>query len=160
MRVLGIDPGQQTGLAWIEESPGGTFSLLGAQTVALDALIPVCVLSPAHSAVDLVVVEDWEYQGPKRARGVPHQAFAVGYVCGVLAANGRTPLRVTRTVVLSALGIPRAGKARVAAFARRLVTPATPELMASERTEHEWDAVAVAIAGLGMYARQMLAGIG
>ena len=158
MRVLGIDPGQQTGLVRLEEQPDGKFRLLSARTCALDQLIQSSALAPDD--VDLVVVEDWEYQGPKRARGVPHQAYAVGYVCGVLAANGCTPLRVTRTVVLSALGIPRAGKARVAAFARRLVTPATPELMASERTEHEWDAVAVAIAGLGMHARQRLAGIG
>lgn len=155
--VLGIDPGQRTGLALVEDGPKGLRLHVTAES-ALDLMRERIVRLLNGLVPEIAAVEDWEYQGPKRARGVAHQAYATGVAVGVLDGMGVRVVTVTRTQTLAALGMRRgrggrfakASKAAVAAWVRKLVPAISPEVGAIERSEHEWDAVAVAVAGLGV----------
>jgi len=157
--VLGVDPGETTGVALIEERPDGSLHLHDTLLLGI-ASLPV-IVRWVNNRTDCAVVETWEYQGPKRARGVAYQAYAAGRAVGVLMARGFVVLEVTRTQALAAIGFTRgkkATKAAVAAWVRKLVPAISPEVGAAARSEHEWDAVAVAVAGLGVERRARLAG--
>lgn len=153
MLVLGVDPGLTTGVALVREMDG-KLVLERTNEGPLD-LFAQWVVAHDRVGIAFAIVEDWEYQGPQRARGVAHQAYATGRVQGVLEAHGIQVLRVTRTETIIALNLWRGrkrqkvSKATVADWVRKLVPAVTPEVGAADRSEHEWDAVAVAVAGLG-----------
>lgn len=144
--ILGVDPGQTTGLALIECRNTGATLLRATREV------PLLGWSVLDLGVDpdVVAIETWEYQGQLRARGVAHQAYAAGVAMG--RAHGHTIVTMTRTQVLAAVGLQRGRSGRFKAVPKRMVAEWMAKLLGGEeaaRSEHEWDAVAVAVAVAG-----------
>lgn len=135
MIVDGIDPGKSLGFARVD---------IGRKITVIECTTLTGV-EQLHPYLDLVgskiAVEWWEYQGPAKSRGVPHQAEAAGRVAGYLTALGLTFTPVKRGDVLSALSLPRnSNKLKVRATIHALTGGVRPS------NDHEADAVAVAIA--------------
>lgn len=140
---IGIDPGRHLGIARVEIGPKLVVIMCDTWT-DLSGLIQLGRMHANLVPPVRVAVEGWEYQGPKKSRGVPHQAEAYGMVVGVLKAFGVPYVTVKRGQVLSSLSLKRnAKKAAVKARIRALTSGARPS------NDHEADAVAIAIAGAG-----------
>ena len=96
IRVLGVDPGATMGLALIE-TDGVSFKGLEARVGRFDAI------DSYLPGVDLVAIETFEYQGPKRARTIGQVAYGVGLAVGHCKARGARVTVIARTDVLRAL---------------------------------------------------------
>jgi Holliday junction resolvasome RuvABC endonuclease subunit len=135
--LLGIDPGKKMGVARVR---------VERSVVVIDChtIEDVTELGEHLVLVEHVALEWWEYQGPKKSRGVPHAAEVAGRVAGYLDAVGTPYTAIKRGQVLSGLNLRRsAGKDQVYQTIRALTSGACP------RNDHESDAVAVAIVGAG-----------
>ena len=141
---LGIDPGKQLGVARVR---------IERSLVVIDCatLASVTELREHLELVERVAIEWWEYQGPKKSRGVPHAAEAAGRVAGYLDAIGVSYTVVKRGDVLTRVGLTRSAKKEaVRRTIRALTNGACPS------NDHEADAVAAAIAGAGVLAHPAL----
>jgi Holliday junction resolvasome RuvABC endonuclease subunit len=158
MNVLGIDPGQQTGLALLTIGPQAPFTHRAMQVVTWpDPCVPPQVqiemravyanqIEALAAQAERICVEGWEYQGPARARGIASQAEAFGRIRGILWP--REIVRLRRTEVLAGLGLAR--NATKAAVRRAVVALMGGDAIIQRSwPEHAIDAAAVAIVGAG-----------
>jgi Holliday junction resolvasome RuvABC endonuclease subunit len=145
--VIGIDPGERTGLALVRVGATLPVVVLGTLECPLRAIrAALSELLGWNAKVDGVVVEGWEYQGPERAKGCTAQAYAAGVCVGAALGWEVAVVEIPRHDVLAGLKCrASAGKgvvqAAVLSFAR--FTSVLP------KSEHTWDAVAAAIVGAG-----------
>lgn len=148
--VLGVDPGEQTGVAVVRVGPQAPFILTHAK--ALPArLFPEYVRELLQtSAVDVVAIEQYQFfGGPRGRKGTSQAAYAVGRTIGALEALGLTNwVAVTRPEVLRALGLAgNASKASCREVVRMLTTGHNDAR--GFGSSHVWDAAAVAIGAAG-----------
>lgn len=155
-RLLGVDPGNRTGLAAIDVvgsnvgAPATSIAFVCSTTVDLAGLSAAVLRLEADSRTlglrFFAAVESWQWQGPKRARGVPHAAFAAGYASGTLAARGIEHVLVTRTEALRGVGLrTSANKAAARRAAHALLPGFTGD-------EHAADAAIVALGSVGRFS--------
>lgn len=145
--ILGIDPGQATGLAMVFVGAQAPFKLHRYATVLAKDLAPTLREWFQSGALDGVVIETWEWQGAARGRRIAETAEAVGYVRGIVATlRPQVPqAAIARTNVLAGLGLSaRASKATCGQRVWTLLEDRTVEL-----PEHVSDAAAAAIVGAG-----------
>lgn len=148
--VLGIDPGDTTGLALIRFEDGESVLEEGVACLLEDLPGHDIWSNPIHK----VVIEGWEYQGPKKSRAVPQVAQRYGYCLAAAHHHACAVVTVTRSEVIRALFGKRTRmqrKDQMFAWTARLLTgiplPAPPD------GYHVADGAAAALAGSWMAAK-------
>jgi hypothetical protein len=160
--VIGIDPGQHTGFAWVRWR-GRTID--GAFATTLHAETPSALSSDLLGRIGstfsllshdefVVASEGWAWYGktPGRVHGLAAAAYASGFVAGLVEAcrisNPKigSTLNLTRGTILKALGLPTSTSKYVAAQRVRQLLPANVQVALDGVSEHAYDAVAVALA--------------
>lgn len=154
--ILGIDPGERTGVAVVRVDSQAPFRVGDAHAMPA-RLFPQWARHLLQTqCIDAFAIEEWQfYGGPRGRKGTAQAAFAVGRTIGALEGLGMTRwVGVPRPAVLRALGLPgNASKDRC-----RRVTQALTDL-GGTHPDHVWDAIAVAIAGAGeLHTRELAKG--
>jgi Holliday junction resolvasome RuvABC endonuclease subunit len=144
--VLGVDPGQQTGVALLRVGPQAPLRVERQAAIA-DRDFPRWVRDCLQTtAIDVVVVESWlGYSGPRGRKGAAQTAYAVGRVIGALEALGVPEvIQMPRPSILAALGLKsNASKEQCQHMVALLTT------QSGEMNQHVADAIAAGIAGSG-----------
>ncbi len=145
--AVGIDPGAVMGVAAIGMT-NSTIRVL--ETASLTTVHDLHRWLSNYGVPDVTAVEWWAYQGPNRARGVPHAAEACGRVGAALDLFARPYTPYTRAEVLKSLNL-KANANKNAVLARiRVLAQTDPKR--PMKNDHEADATATAIAGLNRIA--------
>ena len=143
--VLGVDPGQRTGVAIVDVGPRAPYTVVTLATVADDQFVNWVRELTQESTPDAVAIEDWEHQGPAKSHGAMYQGFNAGRCVGIMEAFGVSQVALLRRrEVLTAFGV-RTEKALHHSV--RYLT----DLGERHATLHELDAIAIAIAGAGRF---------
>ncbi len=144
--AVGIDPGATIGVAAV----GMTSTIRILETASLGSVRELHRWLSNYGTPDILAVEWWVYQGPKRAKGVPEAAEACGRVAGLLEYVSRDYTCYTRAEVLQSLALK--SNANKGTLIKRLVALADIDPRRLPANDHEADAAAVAITGLNRMA--------
>lgn len=155
LTILGVDPGEQTGVGIVRVGAQAPFRVeIATSMFARD--FPNWVRNLLQTnAIDGFAIEDWTfYRGPRGKAGAAQAAFAVGRVVGALEGVGvQRWVELKRPTILSALGLKASADKAACEGAVRMLTD-----LKGNHNDHVWDAVAVAIAGAGRFNAVMAVG--
>jgi len=146
--ILGIDPGQRTGVALVRVGPRAPFRVLQAGSMASRNFPNWLRHVTQHYHPDGAAIEDWTWYAGKRGRkGAAQAAYECGKVIGILLAFGvERYVEVTRPAVLASLGLRSNAPKSSCMNAVQSLTD-----VAEGQNDHVYDAVATAIAGAGRF---------
>lgn len=149
--VLGIDPGDPTGVAIVEVGAQAPFVVQQYAEVPAKGLHDWLANALCFNAGSgeqfphVIAIEDWRYYSTKRGRkGTSQAAFATGRVVGAVEATGRDYVLVDRPDVLRGLNLPANASKK---FCESAVRVWVGWQKGPKVSSHIIDAIAAAIAG-------------